>query len=108
MIVVIREVARSFGVTEDQLLGNQRWHPLATARHVAMALCLEFYPMESTISVARYFRRHRSMCVHAIKKVDAIYHTNAEVYFIVGNLRARLRKKIDRKQRRAQSYAHGN
>ena len=44
MKIVIQEVAKAFGVKEAQLMGNQRWYPLALARHVAMVLCLESHP----------------------------------------------------------------
>jgi chromosomal replication initiation ATPase DnaA len=99
MKIVIQEVAKVFGVTEGQLMGNQRWYPLALARHVAMVLCLESHPFASSIVVARYFRRHRSMCVHAVRKVDEACQTNPKVRVVVENLREKLCRRLDKRSR---------
>ena len=95
---VIREVAKAFKITEGQLMGDQKWHPLALARHVAMVLCLESYPLESTKIVAKRFRRTRSMCSHAIIKVNNACETNPKVKRTVNSLRKKLFPRLDRKR----------
>lgn len=99
MKIVIKEVAKAFGVKEAQLMGDQRWHPLALARHVAMVLCLESHPFTSTIVVSRYFRRHRSMCVHAVRKVNEACETNPKVRRVVDDLREKLCRRLDKGSR---------
>ena len=96
MKTVIKEVAKAFNVKEAQLMGDQRWHPLALARHVAMVLCLESHPFSSSYMVARYFRRHRSMCSHAVKKVNAACDTNPQVKRTVDRLREKLCRRLDK------------
>lgn len=99
MKTVVKEVAKAFGVKEAQLMGNQRWYPLAFARHVAMVLCLESHPFASSIVVARYFRRHRSMCAHAVRKVNAACETNPKIRRVVDNLREKLCRRLDKRCR---------
>lgn len=90
MKAICQEVAREFGVTEAQLVGNQRWYPLALARQIAMVLCLESHPFSSSYMVARHFRRHRSMCSHAVRKVNNACDTNPKVEEVVRRLRKKL------------------
>lgn len=97
MKVVTQEVARAFNVTEAQLMGNQRWYPLAFARQVAMVLCLESHPFTSSFTVAKRFRRHRSMCSHAIKKVANACETNPKLRRVVDDLRKKLCERLDAK-----------
>lgn len=96
MKAVCQEVAREFGVTEAQLVGNQRWYPLALARQIAMVLCLESHPFASAHKVSRYFRRHRSMCSHAVRKVNAACDTNPQVKRVVDRLREKLCRGLDK------------
>lgn len=96
---VIQEVAKAFGVNEAQLMGNQRLYPLPLARHVAMVLCLESHPFASSIVVARHFGRHRSMCAHAVRKVNAACETNPKVRKVVDNLREKLCRRLDKRSR---------
>lgn len=93
---VCQEVAREFGVTEAQLVGNQRWYPLALARQIAMVLCLESHPFASSYMVARHFRRHRSMCSHAVRKVNYACETNPQVKRVVDRLREKLCRGLDK------------
>lgn len=90
MKAICQEVAREFGVTEAQLVGNQRWYPLALARQIAMVLCLESHPFACAHTVSRHFRRHRSMCSHAVRKVNAACDTNPQVEEVVRKLRKKL------------------
>lgn len=90
MKIICQEVAREFNVTEAQLVGNQRWYPLALARQIAMVLCLESHPFACAYTVSRYFKRHRSMCSHAVKKVNHACDTNPQVEEVVRKLRKKL------------------
>lgn len=96
MKAICQEVAQEFGVTEDQLVGNQRWYPLALARQIAMVLCLESRPFASSHTIAIYFRRHRSMCSHAVKKVSFACDTNPQVKEVVDRLREKLCRRLDK------------
>jgi chromosomal replication initiation ATPase DnaA len=65
MKAITEDVAKVFGVTEAQILGPQRWQPLALARQVAMVITLESLPFNTQQQVSAYFRRHRTALVHA-------------------------------------------
>lgn len=65
MKAITEDVAKVFGVTEAQILGRQRWQPLALARQVAMVIVLESLPFNTIQQVAAYFRRDRTALTHA-------------------------------------------
>ncbi len=69
MKVVTREVAKKFGFTEEQILGRQKWHPLGTARHLAMMISVESQPDKRMVAIAKYFKRDHSTLVHARKAI---------------------------------------
>lgn len=76
---ITREVAQSFGVTEEQILGPQRWRPLATARHLAMMISVESQPKTPIAVIAKYFNKDHSTLIHARKTILRYSATEAKL-----------------------------
>lgn len=92
---ITQEVARIFGVTEELILGRQRWQPLATARQVAMLIALESLPFGTMQQVAMYFKRDRTSLVHARFTALDVVSYDPKLAKVVEVLRKKYVKTLD-------------
>ncbi len=87
---VVQLVAKEFGVRPTMILRSRSRHePLATARFVAIALCLEF-TLVHALEVAAWFGRERSLTSYARIKVKDREETEPEFKAKLAALRAKL------------------
>lgn len=101
MKAIIDLVAKEFAVTPDQIMGRQRWQPLAMARQVAHVLSLEAQPYADPGHIARQFNRERTLLIHSRKAVANAEATDPRFKAKVGTLRIKLKKVLARKPSRA-------
>ena len=92
---ITQEVARLFGVTEELILGRQRWQPLATARQVAMLITLESLPFGTMQQVAMYFGKHRTALIHARSTILNVMSYDPKLAKVVEVLRKKYVKTLD-------------
>lgn len=84
-------VARSFGLTVDQLRSKSRQRQLANARAVAMYLERSLLDLAYTQIGQRFGGRDHSTVIHSIQKVERQLEDDPEFRAEVDALRARLR-----------------
>jgi len=92
---IIQDVALVFGLTEEQILGRQRWQPLATARQVAMMIALESQPFGRMKQVSSHFFKHRTTMIYSRKTILAIMTYDQNLASVVDILRKKYVKGLD-------------
>lgn len=92
--VLLALVAEEFGVQVDELLGNRRFEPVATARIVAMGLCRHIWRLSQS-QVGYMWRRHRTDVLHAERRLQDLRETDPD-----------LRGRWDRLERQCQAIRH--
>lgn len=88
-------VEEAFGVSREQILGRQRWQPLAMARQIAMVLTMESQPYASMETLARQFRRDRTTLVYARSSVHDYCITNPRIRVLVDEMREKVQARLD-------------
>ena len=88
-------VEEAFGVSRDQILGPQRWQPLAMARQIAMVLTMESQPYASMETLARQFRRDRTTLIHARNSIHDYCLTNPKIRILVDEMREKVQVRLD-------------
>ena len=88
-------VGEAFGVSREQILGPQRWQPLAMARQIAMVLAMESQPYASMETLARQFRRDRTTLIHARNSVHDYCLTNPRIRVLVDEMREKVQVRLD-------------
>lgn len=68
---VQRAVAKSFGVSADEIQNESRRKDLVAARHVAMYLCRELTPYSGVAIGKAFGGRDHATVIHACKKVES-------------------------------------
>ena len=70
MAKVVQEVAKTYGVTADELLGESQAFRVTEPRHVAMYLCRRQVPRASFANIARKFGRVNGTVRAAVALVE--------------------------------------
>lgn len=90
--VIIREICRSFHITEDQLKGKSRSRDCVTARQVAMYLIRQMTPLSLNDAGAYFGGRDHTTVIHSIEKVENQMKHNAQyaetVKSVISNINA--------------------
>ena len=83
-------VAKTYTLTDKQLVGKKRTMELVSARHIAMFLCREL-TSSSLISIGAYFgKRDHSTVIHACKMVEEKMNKDAGFATNVKNIKNEL------------------
>lgn len=88
---IISTTAAKFGVPPEFIAGKQRWQPLATARHVAIALTMERNPGMSLGECAKWFhKKDHSSIAHALRSFHNQLETSPQFRKIVEEVRGEI------------------
>ena len=88
---IIKTTASKFRVPADFIIGKQRWQPLATARHVAIALTMERNPGMSLSECAKRFqKKDHSSITHALRSFQNQLETSPQFRKIVEEVRGEI------------------
>lgn len=69
---IVRQVALHYGVSDVQLLGEERAAHVALARHMAMSLCRQLHG-HSFPRIGRMFgRRDHTTVQHAVRRIERL------------------------------------
>ena len=84
--------ARTYGVTETDLVGPSRKQPLARSRQIAMYLCRELTELSLPKIGAQFGGRDHTTVIHAVEKVKSLMQSDKQVYDEVTELSHQLRR----------------
>ena len=66
---VIQEVAKTYGVTAEEILGAGQERRVAEPRHVAMYLCRQHIPRTTLMGLGRKFGRAHGTVGHSVENI---------------------------------------
>ena len=66
---VIQVVAKTYGVTAEEILTGGQERRVAEPRHVAMYLCRQHIPQATLMSLGRRFGRAHGTVGHSVEKI---------------------------------------
>ena len=92
---LFRVMEDSYGMTKIQLLGVQRWQPLAMFRQILHALAAEMHPNVSMAELAKDFNRHRTAIIFSRDSVKEWCETDRMMKARVDDLRRKLKIVVD-------------
>ncbi len=84
--------ARTYGVSESDLIGPSRKQPLARSRQIAMYLCRELTDLSLPKIGAQFGGRDHTTVIHAVEKVKSLMQSDKQVYDEVTDLSHQLRR----------------
>lgn len=66
--LIVRACCQYFRLTQAQLIGPTRSHPILRVRHIAMILCARWARNNSSCAIGRAFNRDHATILHALAK----------------------------------------